>query len=469
MSYKLLNDSKNIISKKRFSIEDQVNFSQFSGDKNPIHLDKISARRTFYGQCVVHGLHGLLWALDSLAQKKQITCSKIIVRFIKPIFLGEEVYCVWNESINQLLIVQNEAIFTTINIKIGKIIQKNDIQTTIHTSRNLPHERTFLECSKISNQAFKIFGNTNLANRLFPAFSDLYGTAIACEIGAISQIVGMECPGLHSLFAGITVEIKKNEAKPFFGVLKSDKRFNSFRISVNGNTLVAMIDSFLRPKPSKNLNISELLKFVKTNEFKNVNALIIGGSRGLGELVAKLISAGGGESTITYHVGSIEANEVVNEIRAWGGRCKMIQLTIDEKFTLPIIDSNINQIYYFASPKILGNISKNFDQKMLTSYQLTYVNYFENICNQLLSRDSPCSVFYPSTIAINNTPPGWKNYVQAKIEGEKQCVKLNNNDKINIIAPRLPRMDTDLTQSLIIQKSVNNTEILLPFIREMQG
>jgi len=245
MSNKLFQDAKNIISKKRFLLKDQVTFSHFSGDKNPIHINKIAARRTLHGQCIVHGVHGLLWALDSLAQKKRITGSKIIVRFIKPIFLGEEVYCVWNEPRKQLLIVQNEAIFTTIDLKIGKIIHTNDIQTPIEASHNLSRERTFLECSKISNQPFKIFGDTNLANRLFPSFSDLYGIATACEIGAISQIVGMECPGLHSLFARLTVEIKRNDTKPVFGVSKSDKRFNLLKISVNGNTLVAMIESFL--------------------------------------------------------------------------------------------------------------------------------------------------------------------------------------------------------------------------------
>jgi acyl dehydratase len=467
-SDKLSNGSQNIISKKRFLLNDQFAFARFSGDKNPIHLDKIAARRTLHGQCIVHGMHSLLWALDSLAKEKHITSTKIGVRFLKPIFLGEEVYCVWSEINKQLSILISETTFAIIDLEIGEITPNNEILTPIkEVPRSVPRELTFLECSKLSNQPFKIYGDTNLANRLFPSFSDLYGIAIACEIGAISQIVGMECPGLHSLFTGLTVEIKRNNIKPVFGVSKIDKRFNLLKISVNGNTLVAMIESFLRPKPSKNLNISKLSKLVKKNEFKNINALIIGGSRGLGEVVAKLISAGGGESTISYHVGSIEANKVISEIRAWGGRCKMTQLTIDEKSTLPLIDSNINQLYYFASPKILGNISKNVDQKMLSSYQLTYVNYFNNICKQLLSKDSSCSVFYPSTIAIDIPPPGWENYVQAKIEGEKLCMELNKNDKIDIIAPRLPRMDTDLTQSLIIQKSANNAEIMLPFIREM--
>ena len=93
-SDKLPNGGQNIISKKRFLLNDQFAFASFSGDKNPIHLDKIAARRTLHGQCIVHGMHTLLWALDSLAREKQITSTKIRVRFLKPIFLGEKIYCI---------------------------------------------------------------------------------------------------------------------------------------------------------------------------------------------------------------------------------------------------------------------------------------------------------------------------------------------------------------------------------------
>ena len=256
---------------------------------------------------------------------------------------------------------------------------------------------------------------------------------------------------------------------PVFGVSKSDERFNFLNIFVKGNTLVAKIESFLRPIPSKNVHISNLATLVKNNEFKNIHALIIGGSRGLGEVVAKLISAGGGEVTITYHVGNIEAERVVNEIREWGGKCEMTQLTINEKDSLPLNYSNINQLYYFASPKILSNRSKNYDEKILSLYRAIYVDCFNNICKELIFRNSKCSVFYPSTIFIDNPPPGFKNYIQVKIEGEKLCEELNKNSVIDIIAPRLPVLATDQNQSIINQKPANNAEILLPFIKVMQG
>ena len=469
-SDKSSNGIKNIISKKCFLLSDQVIFARFSGDKNPIHLDKIEARKTLHGQCIVHGMHCLLWALDSLAKKNHITSSKIVVRFVKPIFLGEEVYCTWNEENKRLSILANEITYAIIDLVIKKITPNNEILTPIEeATRNTPLELTFLESSELSNQPFKIFGDTNLANQLFPSFSDLYGTAIACEIGAISQIVGMECPGLHSLFAALKVEITSKSSSSVYRVSKSDERFNYLNISVKGSTLVAEIDALFRPMPSKNPHVSSLANLIKHNEFKNIHALIIGGSRGLGEVVAKLISAGGGQSTITYHVGNEEAERVVNEIQEWGGKCKMRQLTINKKNSLSFNYSNINQIYYFASPKILGKRSKNYDEKMLSLYRTIYVDCFNNICKNLVSRNSKCSVFYPSTIFIDNPQPGFENYVKVKIEGEKLCVELNKNSAIDIIAPRLPVLDTDQNQSIINQQPINNAEILLPFVKVMQG
>ena len=73
-----------IIAKRKFSLNDQLDFSIFCGDKNPIHVDKIVARRTLNGQCIVHGVHALLRALDCLAKAKDITATKLKTKFIKP-------------------------------------------------------------------------------------------------------------------------------------------------------------------------------------------------------------------------------------------------------------------------------------------------------------------------------------------------------------------------------------------------
>ena len=45
------------IGKRKFSLSDQLDFSDFSGDINPIHIDPIEARKTIAGGCVVHGVN----------------------------------------------------------------------------------------------------------------------------------------------------------------------------------------------------------------------------------------------------------------------------------------------------------------------------------------------------------------------------------------------------------------------------
>src|SRR6516164_7346096 len=53
---------------KVFTLSDQLKFAQLSGDYNPMHIDEVAARRTQAGAPVVHGVHAVIWALDSIAQ-----------------------------------------------------------------------------------------------------------------------------------------------------------------------------------------------------------------------------------------------------------------------------------------------------------------------------------------------------------------------------------------------------------------
>ena len=48
-----------------YKMEDQRRFTELSGDFNPIHLDPLRARRSLFGDVVVHGIHSVLHALDA--------------------------------------------------------------------------------------------------------------------------------------------------------------------------------------------------------------------------------------------------------------------------------------------------------------------------------------------------------------------------------------------------------------------
>lgn len=57
-----------MLASRTFTGADQIRFADLSGDRNPMHLDEVKARRTQASVQAVHGVHLLLWALDVLAR-----------------------------------------------------------------------------------------------------------------------------------------------------------------------------------------------------------------------------------------------------------------------------------------------------------------------------------------------------------------------------------------------------------------
>jgi acyl dehydratase len=57
------------LASRTFDASDQQRFAGASGDFNPMHLDPVAARRTQAGAPVVHGVHLLLWTLETLASE----------------------------------------------------------------------------------------------------------------------------------------------------------------------------------------------------------------------------------------------------------------------------------------------------------------------------------------------------------------------------------------------------------------
>ena len=457
-----------IIAKRKFSLNDQLDFSIFCGDKNPIHVDKIVARRTLNGQCIVHGVHALLWALDCLAKAKDITAIKLKTKFIKPIFLDEEISCFWDSQKKQLSLQADGELLASISITIGLINSNTESQIEIYPAREKPLELTFAECLDITGHPFKILGDITLAYKLFPNFLSAYGMVIAAEIGGTSQIVGMECPGLHSLFASLKIDLNDKISSNFESnyEVQGEERFSLLNITIKGSAITAEVEAFYRPAPTINQPLSEIAPRITKGEFTGVRALIIGGSRGLGERVAKIIAAGDGIPIITYHVGKIEAEKLAEEIVQSGRKCEIMQLTV-ERDIAPSLDFSFNQLYYFATPKILGKRSKDFDETTLNQYQEIYVDAFNLICRKLIDQNHQCSVFYPSTIFIDSPSPEFKDYIRAKIEGEKLCETLNQGEILKVAFVRLPRLATDQNQSMFEMKFENATDLLIPLIRQM--
>ena len=97
-----------VIAERDFVIEDQERFAAASGDRNPIHMDAVAARRTMAGYPVVHGVHPLLWALDSVFHRRPNPpeIASIKASFEKMIYVGDHVRAVLVQEDDRRLSVE---------------------------------------------------------------------------------------------------------------------------------------------------------------------------------------------------------------------------------------------------------------------------------------------------------------------------------------------------------------------------
>ena len=67
------------------------------------------------------------------------------------------------------------------------------------------------ESKKFLNQC-----NSKIAKYIFPNLYKSYGEFLSSNIIDLSYLVGMECPGLYSLFSEIVIDIRKKSSKTLF-------------------------------------------------------------------------------------------------------------------------------------------------------------------------------------------------------------------------------------------------------------
>ena len=84
-------------------------------------------------------------------------------------------------------------------------------------------------------------GRANEIQRHFPYASSAIGSYRVAAIALLSRLVGMICPGLHSLFGGFAVELvdnSRNQDRIRFQVSATDERFRMVRMNVSGAGIV---------------------------------------------------------------------------------------------------------------------------------------------------------------------------------------------------------------------------------------
>ena len=82
---------------KTVSADDIRKFAEVSGDTNPLHCDPEYARRTRFGECIVHGMLGAGFISAAIGTLSSHACAVYLtqtLRFLRPINVGDTIRAV---------------------------------------------------------------------------------------------------------------------------------------------------------------------------------------------------------------------------------------------------------------------------------------------------------------------------------------------------------------------------------------
>jgi NAD(P)-dependent dehydrogenase (short-subunit alcohol dehydrogenase family) len=471
------------LAQRVFSSTDQRQFADISGDQNPIHVDALFARRTQGGAMVVHGINMLLWAFDSLASARPDLppLRGFNAKFSKVVCLGERV---------ELGLVQRGPACLRLSLSVDNAVRSEVTIELGDTERPLPPWADFSlvpqspvsaaldlgleqipECS--GNLAFCM--TAERAASLFPSATRWLSARRVMALAASTYLVGMVCPGLHSLYSELSIETCSDADAVecmAFRVSKVYPRLRLVKQEIAGGGLTGTLASFVRTPPVPQATMENLAGVVEPAAFAGGVVLIVGGSRGLGELTAKLIATGGGRVFITWQSGREDAERVAEGIRSAGGACETLAYdtrrpAAEQLASLAHVPTHA---YYFATPPIFRPQTELFSRERFKEFLTVYVDGFWQLSQALRARQPRLSLFYPSSIAVAERPRGMTEYSMAKAAGEELCADMNVSlAPMRVTTVRLPRLATDQTASITAAKAADPVETMLPIVREVQS
>jgi len=470
---------KNMIaSKTSFGWPDQLKFAELSGDYNPMHLDAIVARRLIFGGVVVHGVHILLKALEWVSSERNanFVIRSVAAQFQQPVLVGADVEFRISETDtdkNESLVLAYVGTGVVARICIN---WTSDHGSPAEPANGLPEKESCLKLTEDEMPAARgqvpLTLSDDLLAELFPVLNRHVQRGQIATLLATTRIVGMKCPGYNSIFSELKISFSVNEKESRsldFVVDQYDSRFHLASLKVIGAGAEGILKAFLRPPAQVQPTVSQLSQFVRDGEFSGKRALIIGGSRGLGELCAKLLAVGGADVRLTYRRGESDAAAVVNDIEASGGSALAHKFDVTDGGDVLLKELGNwrpTDLLYLATPAIFRTQHEGFSARLFDEFTDIYVKSFAEIFFTIAENGVLNYVLQPSTVAIDEVTRGMPEYIAAKVASEALCQYLEKMyPRIRFDVPRLPRMPTDQTVNLFGIKAADPIPLMLGFLR----
>ena len=311
-------------------------FRHASGDDSPLHVDPDYARRTAFGEPVVHGVLGALLALAGLAPRRARSPYRIAARFQAPLHADQDYTRVVVEDVAARGVVRLCDAGRTLLEVTAEFHDTSTADTEVDTTaRGLVRDRAreaeladFTVGQRLGDgYAPRWDGVARLVDDLKLAERGL-GQVPVAVLGWLSYLVGMEAPGRSALLSDFEVTFQDaRHDGPFTAearVAEVQERFRLLRVSGTAEALGvrarASVRAFHRAKvPATDLaTLDSLLPHGRP--LAGRTALVVGASRGLGAALTQALALQGAEVYAGFHRSAADAADVVEQLGAAGAR-----------------------------------------------------------------------------------------------------------------------------------------------------
>ena len=258
---------------RSFGIADQESFAVLSGDRNPMHMDPVAARRTQAGACAVHGMHALLWGLDVLAANglPLAEASGLKVEFTRFMRLDAPI----SAAIRSASPDRVQAELT----QDGQRAVAIDLALGLRPPRTAPPPADpALPPTDPDDPDFE--GLNGKSGRLapprgqspeqhFPRLASTLGPDAVASLALLSTLVGMVVPGLHSIFSGLQLDFGTTglDRGLAWRVAQADPRFRLVALDVAGASFAGTLRAFARLPPVEAPSLAAIAALVDPEEF----------------------------------------------------------------------------------------------------------------------------------------------------------------------------------------------------------
>jgi len=462
---------------RTFSLHDQLLFSKLSNDYNPIHLDESWARKNYPGKIVVYGILIVLWVLEELISKGNCSSkfNNFKVDFLKPVLLGDLVTGIIDSTNKDKVIVN---VFTQGNLVSRltisrltpeiEVIKKHEL--TESNNLDMPQNLTF-DMIKLARGSVSIEPHQEYLRLQFVNSCKFFGAGTLIEILSLSSLVGMHCPGLHSMFSSFNITLQKTSlSRLYYKVIYANEKLGFAKLSVQGNYISGQVSSYFKQELA--VETMPYLTF-DSSTLKGRKALIIGAS-GIGLDAARILKAQGADVILTtfseIRLDSplfqfVEENNVqhhILDVTSKDSRDKIIST----------VDGEITSIYYFATSRILRRRLHPISIDDFNDFINVYVISFYGFIEALYLSGKCCSKIclgYPSTIAIDQEWLSQFEYFTSKLVGEYSCKLLSNRfPNISINVNRLPVLASEQSNNFTKLDLTENRSVIFNFVQETE-